>query len=89
MAAEKQAPAEDRRAREALRRLIDEMMEQLRDACRRDPCGSVCHGTMTMWYNHRFRGAALTVEYGPRPARYRMRVRAPRQVLSIWGARRG
>jgi murein peptide amidase A len=52
-------------------------------------CGSVCHGTMTMWYNHRFRGAALTVEYGPHPARYRMRVRAPRQVLSIWGARRG
>ena len=36
MAAEKQAPAEDRRAREALRRLIDEMMEQLREACRRD-----------------------------------------------------
>jgi murein peptide amidase A len=52
-------------------------------------CGSVCHGTMTMWYNHRFRGAALTVEYGPSPPRYRMRVRAPRQVLSIWGARRG
>ena len=52
-------------------------------------CGSVCHGTMTMWYNHRFPGAALTVEYGPRPPRYRMRVRAPRQVLSIWGARRG
>ena len=52
-------------------------------------CGSVCHGTMTMWYNHRFRGAALTVEYGPHPPRYRMRVRAPRQVLSIWGARRG
>lgn len=36
MSAEKQAPTEDRRAREALRRLIDEMMEQLRDACRRD-----------------------------------------------------
>ena len=36
MAGEKQAPPADRRAREALRRLIDEMMEQLRDACRRD-----------------------------------------------------
>ena len=36
MAAEKQAPAEDRRAREALRRLIDEMMAQLRDAARHD-----------------------------------------------------
>jgi murein peptide amidase A len=52
-------------------------------------CGSVCHGTMTMWYNHRFRGAAVTVEYAAHPPRYRMRVRAPRQVLSIWGARRG
>ena len=52
-------------------------------------CGSVCHGTMTMWYNHRFRGAAVTVEYGAHPPRYRMRVRAPRQILSIWGARRG
>jgi murein peptide amidase A len=51
-------------------------------------CGNVCHGTMTQWYNHRFRGAALTVEYGAHPPRYRMRVRAPRQVLSIWGARR-
>ena len=52
-------------------------------------CGGVCHGTMTMWYNHRFRGGAVTVEYAAHPARYRMRVRAPRQVLSIWGARRG
>lgn len=52
-------------------------------------CGGVCHGTMTMWYNHRFRGAAVTVEYAAHPPRYRMRVRAPRQILSIWGARRG
>jgi hypothetical protein len=52
-------------------------------------CGSVCHGTMTMWYNHRFRGGAVTVEYGAHPSRHRLRVRAPRQILSIWGARRG
>ena len=52
-------------------------------------CGGVSHGTMTMWYNHRFRGGAVTVEYAAHPARYRMRVRAPRLVLSIWGARRG
>ena len=51
-------------------------------------CGGVCHGTMTGWYNHRFRGAAVTVEYGARPSRERMRVRAPRQILSIWGAGR-
>ena len=52
-------------------------------------CGGVCHGTMTMWYNHRFRGAAVTVEYAAHPSRHRMRVLAPRQVLSVWGARRG
>jgi len=51
-------------------------------------CGGVCHGTMTGWYNHHFTGSALTVEYGSRPARRLMRVTAPRQVLSIWGARR-
>ena len=51
-------------------------------------CGGVCHGTMTGWYNHHFRGGAVTVEYGAHPSRERMRVRAPRQVLSIWGARR-
>lgn len=52
-------------------------------------CGGVCHGTMTGWYNSHFPGSALTVEYGQRPSRHLMRVSAPRQVLSIWGARRG
>jgi murein tripeptide amidase MpaA len=49
-------------------------------------CGGVCHGTMTGWFNHRFDGTALTVEYGAHPGRRLMRVRAPRQVLSIWNA---
>jgi predicted deacylase len=52
-------------------------------------CGGVCHGTMTGWFNAKFPGAALTVEYGAHPTRRRMRVAAPRQVLSIWGASRG
>jgi hypothetical protein len=52
-------------------------------------CGGVCHGTMTGWYNHRYRGFALTVEYGAHPSRTRMRTTAPRQVLSIFGASRG
>ncbi|WP_122816643.1 M14 family zinc carboxypeptidase [Nocardioides pantholopis] len=55
---------------------------------KRFDCGGVCHGTMTGWYNDRFRGAALTVEYGARPGRHRMRSVAPGQVLSIFGARR-
>ncbi len=49
-------------------------------------CGGVCHGTMTGWFNNRFKGAALTVEYGARPSRKQMREVAPRQVLSIWDA---
>jgi protein MpaA len=51
-------------------------------------CGGVCHGTMTQWYNHRFEGAALTVEYGRDPARRTMRVTAPRRVLQVFSARR-
>lgn len=51
-------------------------------------CGGLCHGTMTMWFNHHFRGAALTVEYGSHPSRRRMVVEAPRQVLGVLGAHR-
>ncbi|NYD42812.1 M14 family zinc carboxypeptidase [Nocardioides panaciterrulae] len=60
----------------------------LRLPAKRFTCGGVCHGTMTMWFNHWFHGTALTVEYGDRPSRRLLRHRAPRQVLSIWGARR-
>ena len=51
-------------------------------------CGGVCHGTMTGWYNHTFKGAALTVEYGAHPSRRLMRKVAPKQVLAIFGATR-
>ncbi|RYB95089.1 DUF2817 domain-containing protein [Nocardioides oleivorans] len=52
-------------------------------------CGSLCHGTMTMWFNHEFRGAALTVEYPGHPSRHRMVVEAPRQLLGVLHAHRG
>ena len=52
---------------------------------RRLVCGGVCHGTFTQWYNHRIQGKAVTVEYGDRPSRYRMRVRAPRQLVRVLG----
>lgn len=52
-------------------------------------CGSVCHGTMTMWFNHRFKGAALTVEYGANPRRRHLRRTVPRQVLRIFRASYG
>ena len=51
-------------------------------------CGGVCHGTMTQWYNHKFEGAALTVEYGHDPTRRMMRGTAPRRVLEVFSARR-
>ena len=52
-------------------------------------CGGVCHGTMTGWFNHRFKGVALTVEYGAHPTKRMMRTLAPRRVLEIFGAWRG
>jgi len=52
-------------------------------------CGGLCHGTMTGWFNARFEGSALTVEYAARPSSHRMRVEAPRQLLRVLGAARG
>ena len=49
-------------------------------------CGGVCHGTMTGWFNHHFKGFALTVEYGARPPARLMNRTAPRQVLRIFDA---
>lgn len=51
-------------------------------------CGGLCHGTMTGWFNARFAGAALTVEYPARPSRARLVDQAPRQLLRVLGARR-
>ncbi|PUA79432.1 M14 family zinc carboxypeptidase [Nocardioides currus] len=51
-------------------------------------CGGLCHGTMTGWFNARFTGSALTVEYAARPSRHRMVVEAPRQLLRVLGAHR-
>jgi protein MpaA len=51
-------------------------------------CGSTCHGTMTMWFNHKFPGFALTVEYGAHPLPARLRT-APDKILRLFGAWRG
>ena len=51
-------------------------------------CGSSCHGTMTMWFNHKFPGFALTVEYGSNPPRARL-VKAAGAILHLFGASRG
>ena len=51
-------------------------------------CDGGCHGTMTQWFNRRFAGACVTVEYGPRPRwRYVNRF-GPRALLrAVGGAR--
>ena len=51
-------------------------------------CGSTCHGTMTMWFNHRFPGFALTVEFGPSPSAAKLHA-APDKILHLFGAWRG
>jgi hypothetical protein len=61
----------------------------LRLPAKRFDCGGVCHGTLTQWYNHEFAGNAVTVEYDARPARRRLRVTAPRQVVAVLGGWRG
>jgi protein MpaA len=48
-------------------------------------CGGTCYGTMTSWYNARYAGGALTVEYGRYPSRRRMTYYAPRQLLRAIG----
>ena len=64
------------------RRLADEL-NLPRDSFN---CGGTCYGTMTGWYNARYAGGALTVEYGRRPSRKRMTYYAPRQLLRALGA---
>jgi murein peptide amidase A len=41
-----------------------------------------------MWFNHRFNGFALTVEYGASPSRSRLRAAAGK-LLKLFGAWRG
>src|SRR5262245_32683053 len=50
-------------------------------------CGSTCHGTMTMWFNHKFKGFALTVEYAANPPQKKLRA-APDKILKLFGASR-
>jgi predicted deacylase len=51
-------------------------------------CGGSCHGTFTQWFDHRFDGVTVTVEYGHHPSHRRMTVRAPRQLIAAFGGHR-
>jgi protein MpaA len=50
-------------------------------------CGGVCHGTLTGWFNHRYPGSAVTVEYGAHPSRHRLTVTDPPRLLRALGGR--
>jgi protein MpaA len=51
-------------------------------------CSSVCHGTMTEWFNARFRGVAVTVEYGRGLSRRQATRTGPTGLLRAVGATR-
>jgi protein MpaA len=51
-------------------------------------CSGVCRGTMTEWFNAKFPGVAVTVEYGQRLSRYQATRSGPTGLLSAVGARR-
>lgn len=69
-------------------RFVRRVAEHLRLPREEYPCGGVCHGTFRQWFNHNFDGVAVTVEYGADPSWERMDVRAPRQLLRIFGGSR-
>lgn len=69
----------------SVRRFAHRLANGLNLPRKRFTCGGVCHGTFTQWYNHRFDGKAVTVEYDAHPGRHRMRVRAPRQLVRLLG----
>ena len=55
---------------------------------KRFSCNGGCHGTMTMWFNKRFRGQAVTVEFGASPSRTELRGAVTRRLLRLFHAHR-
>lgn len=69
-------------------RFARRLAEAFRLPRKRFDCGGGCHGTMTQWYNRRFRGYMVTLEYSARPRwRYVHRL-GPRALLKTVGGRR-
>lgn len=51
-------------------------------------CTGKCHGSMTSWFNHKHRGAAITVEFGYTPSQAYLRGQAARGTLrAVLGSR--
>ena len=51
-------------------------------------CDGGCHGTMTQWYNSRFRGFMVTIEYGASPSPSYVNRFGPRALLRTIGGSR-
>jgi hypothetical protein len=51
-------------------------------------CGGACHGTFTEWFDHRFRGDAVTIELGRNPSWRRLHVTGPQALLQALGGHR-
>jgi murein peptide amidase A len=69
-------------------RFARRLAETFRLPTKRFDCGGGCHGTMTQWYNRRFPGFMVTLEYGAHPRwRYVNRL-GPRALLRAVGGTR-
>jgi hypothetical protein len=53
------------------------------------PCRGGCGGSLSGWFNHRHKGASVTVEFGESPSRHYLTVRAPRGLVRALGGTRG
>ena len=51
-------------------------------------CNGGCHGTMTQWFNRRFPGFMVTIEYGASPSSRYVNTFGPRALLRTIGGRR-
>jgi murein peptide amidase A len=69
-------------------RFARRLSEELRLPRKKFDCGGGCHGTMTQWFNRRFAGAQVTVEYGASPSRRYVNRFAPRGLLRAIGGHR-
>ncbi len=52
-------------------------------------CSGRCHGTLSQWFNHRYAGACVTVEFGTSPSYRYLHVRVPRGLVRAMGGSRG
>ena len=68
--------------------LVRRLHRGLRLPVRSFNCSSVCHGTMTEWFNATFPGVAVTVEYGHGLSRRQATRTGPSGLLRAVGASR-